>query len=69
MKGQNRMINWTVREVRAELAHSTADERGRVIVGRSSLTVTAHRLQAAAAARGMTEQIHKDLLNSLKNDG
>lgn len=38
------------------------------MIGRPSLTVVARRMQAAAAARGMTEEIHDDLLESLKND-
>jgi hypothetical protein len=68
MKTQDGMIEGTAREVMAKLAHVPADERVRVMIGRPSLTVVARRLQATAAARGMTEQIHDDLLGSLKND-
>jgi len=52
----------------AKLAHVPAGERVRVMVGRPSLTVIARRLQATAAANGMTEAMHDDLLRSLKND-
>ena len=68
MKTQDGMIEGTAQEVMAKLAHVPADEHVRVMVGRPSLTMVARRLQATAAARGMTEQIHDDLLGSLKND-
>jgi hypothetical protein len=68
MKTQDGIIEGTVQEVMAKLAHVPAGERVRVMVGRPSLTVIARRLQTTAAANGMTEAIHNDLLRSLKND-
>ena len=62
------VIEGTAREVMAKLADVPPTERVRVIIGRPSLTVIARRLQATAAANGMTEEIHDDLLRSLKND-
>ena len=52
----------------AKLAYAPAGERVRVMVGRPSLTVITRRLQATAAANGMSGAIHNDLLRSLKND-
>jgi hypothetical protein len=52
----------------AKLAYVLAGEHVRVMVGRPSLSVIARRLQATAAANGMTAEIHNDLLRSLKND-
>lgn len=69
MKTQDGIIEGTAQEVMAKLAHVPAGERVRVMVGRPSLTVIARRLQATAAANGMTEAMHDDLLRSLKNDG
>jgi hypothetical protein len=66
MKTQDGIIEGTAREVMAKLAHVPADEHVRVLVGRPSLTMAARRLQATAAANGMTEEIHNDLLRSLK---
>jgi hypothetical protein len=51
-----------------KLAHVPANQRVRVMVGRPSLGAIARRLQATASANGMTEEIHDDLLQSLKND-
>lgn len=68
MKSQDAVFEGTAQEVMVKLAHVPAGERVRVMVGRPSLTVIARRLQAAAAARGMTAEIHDDLLRSLKND-
>jgi hypothetical protein len=62
------VIEGTAREVMAELARIPAGEHVRAMVGRPSLSVIARRLQASAAAKGMTQEIHDDLLRSLKND-
>jgi len=62
------VIEGTAREVMAKLADVPADERVRAIIGRPGLTVIARRLQATAAANGMTEEIHDELLRSLNND-
>jgi hypothetical protein len=35
---------------------------------RPSLTVIARRTQATAAANGMTDKVHDELLRSIKND-
>ena len=68
MKTRDQVIEGTAQEVMAKLAHVPAGERVRVMVGRPSLSVIARRLQATAATNGMTEEIHSDLLRSLKND-
>jgi hypothetical protein len=68
MKLQDRVIEGTAREVMVKLAHVPADERVRVMVGRPSLSVIARRLQATALANGMTDEVHDELLGSLKND-
>jgi hypothetical protein len=68
MKTQDRVIEGTAREVMAKLAHVPANERVRVMVGRPSLSVIARRLQATASTNGVTEEIHDDLLRSLKNN-
>jgi hypothetical protein len=67
MKPQDGIIEGTAREVMAKLAHLPADEHVRVMVGRPSLSVIARRLRATAFAHGMTDEIHDDLLRSLKN--
>lgn len=69
VKAQDGVIEGTAREVMAKLAQMPAGERVRVMVGRPSLTVIARRLQATAAANGMTDEIHDDLMRSLTNDG
>ena len=68
MKTQDGVIEGTAQEVIAMLAHVPAGERVRVMVGRPSLSVIARRLQATAAANGMTDEVHDELLGSLKND-
>ena len=68
MKTQDGIIEGTVREVIEKLALVPDDEHVRVLVGRPSLNMVARRLQATAAANGMTEEIHNELLKSLKND-
>jgi hypothetical protein len=68
MKTQDGVIEGTAREVMAKLADVPAGEHVRAMVGRPSLSVIARRLQATAAANGMTEEIHNDLLRSLKNN-
>jgi hypothetical protein len=68
MNTRDGVIEGTAQEVMAKLAHVPAGERVRVMVGRPSLSLIARRLQATAAAHGMSEAIHDDLLRSLKND-
>jgi len=68
MTTRDRVIEGTAQEVMAQLADVPAGERVRVMVGRPSLSVIARRLQATAAANGMTETVHNDLLRSLTND-
>jgi hypothetical protein len=68
VKPEDAVIEGTAQEVIARLAGLPADERVRVMVGRPSLSLIARRLQATAAANGMTEQIHDELLEFLKND-
>jgi hypothetical protein len=68
VKPGDAVIEGTAQEVIARLAGLPAEERVRVMVGRPSLSVIARRLQATAAANGMTEEIHYELLESLKHD-
>jgi hypothetical protein len=68
MKAQDGVIEGTAQEVIAKLALMPASAPVRVMVGRPSLSIMARRLQATAAANGMTETVHHDLLRSLKND-
>ena len=65
---QNGVIEGTAREVMAKLAHMPADIRVRAMIGRPSLNVIARRLQATAAANGMTDALHDELMESLKSD-
>ncbi len=60
-------IEGTAQEVMARLTHVPPGQRVRLMVGRPSLSVIARRLQATAAANGMTDKIHDDLLKSLNN--
>jgi hypothetical protein len=69
MKPEDRVIEGTARDVIAQLAHLPAGARVRAMVGRPSLSVIARRLQATAAANGMTAETHDNLLRSLTNDG
>jgi len=62
------VIEGTAQEVMAQLAAVPPGERVRLMVGRPSLSVIAHRLHATAAANGMTAEIHDELLKSLKTD-
>ena len=62
METQDGFIEGTAQEIMARLAHVPAGERVRLMVGRPSLSVIAPALQATAAANGMTEDIHNDLL-------
>jgi len=65
MKAQNSFVEGTAEEVIAKLALLPASTPVRVMVGRPSLSIMARRLQATAAANGMTETVHSDLLRSL----
>ncbi len=69
MKTQDGVIEGTAREVIAQLAQLPAEEHVRVVVGRPSLSLIGRRLQAIAAANGVTDAIHDELLGSLKQDG
>ena len=62
------VIEGTAKEIRAELARIPDDEVMRLMLGRPSLTIIARKLQAEAAARGMTEASSDALIASLKND-
>jgi hypothetical protein len=68
VKTQAEVIEGTAQEVMEKLAQVPADEHVRVMIGRPSLSVIARRLQATALANGLTEEIHEELLRSLKND-
>jgi len=68
METHEGIIEGTAQEVMAALARMPPNERVRLMVGRPSLTLIARRLQAAASARGMTADIHDELLRSLKHD-
>ncbi len=69
MKSHGEVIEGTAQEVIARLADVPAGERVRAVIGRPSLSRIARRLQEAAAAHGMTEGIHDELLASWKNGG
>jgi hypothetical protein len=69
MTTENGIIEGTAREVIARLAEVPADEYVRAMVGHPSLSLIARRLQATALASGMTDEVHDDLLRSLKTDG
>jgi hypothetical protein len=69
MTTENGIIEGTAREVIARLAEVPAEEHVRAMVGRPSLSLIARRLQATALANGMTDEVHDDLLRSLKTDG
>ena len=62
------IIEGTARDVIAKLAQVPQGEHVRVMVGRPSLSAIARRLQATAAANGMTDAVH-DLMRSLKDPG
>jgi hypothetical protein len=63
---QDGIIEGTAREVIAELVRVPADQPVRAIVGHPSLSLIARRLQGTAAANDMTEEVHDDLMRSLK---
>jgi hypothetical protein len=62
------IIEGTAQEIIAKLSHIPADQRVRLMVGRPSLSAIARRLQATAAANGMTQEIHDEFLKSLRKD-
>ncbi len=53
----------------ARLAELPPGERVRLMIGRPSLSIIARELQATAASNGMTDEIHDELLKSLKHHG
>jgi hypothetical protein len=61
------LIKSTAGEIAAELRQRGIDpERPvTVLVGRPSLSIIARRLQREAAARGMTEALHDQLMGDL----
>jgi hypothetical protein len=69
MKSEAGVIEGTAQEVMAELARVPANQPVRAFVGHPSLTIVARQLQAMAAANGMTEEVHDELIRSLQNDG
>jgi hypothetical protein len=68
MEPYDAVIQGTAQQVMAALAHVPPGERVSAMVGRPSLTLIARRLQATAAANGMTEDVHDELLESLKQE-
>ncbi len=66
---QGSVIEGTAREIMARLAQVPPGERVRLVIGRPSLSVIAKRLQETAASNGMTNEIHDELLKSLKHEG
>ncbi len=68
MKSCAEVIEGTAQEVMARLARVPAGERVRATVGSPSLSAIARDLQATAAANGMIQDIHDELLASWKND-
>ena len=69
MRQNAEVIEGTAQEVIERLARVRAGERVRVMIGRPSLTGIARRLQQTAAANGMTQDIHDELLATWKNNG
>ena len=67
MDPQAKVVEGTAKQIREELRQLPDDIVVRLMVGRPSLSIIASRLQAEAAARGMTKEIHDDLISSLKN--
>ena len=60
------LFEGTAKEVRTRLANVPDDERVRVLVGSPALGIVARRLQAEAAANGMIDEIHDELMRSFK---
>jgi hypothetical protein len=65
MRAEGIVIEGTAEEVMARLAQVPAGERFRVLIGNPSLAVIARRLQATAAANGMTDDVYDELMKSL----
>jgi hypothetical protein len=68
MATQARVIEGTAKQIKAALAEMPEDAVVRLMVGRPSLSIIAHKLQSEAAARGMTDAHHDALMASLKKD-
>ena len=66
---QDSVIEGTAQEIMGRLAEVPPGERVRVVIGRPSLSTIARRLQETAASIGMTDEIHDELLKSLKHEG
>jgi hypothetical protein len=69
MKSDSGVIEGTAQEVMAELARVPANQPVRAFVGHPSLTIIARQMQAVAAANGMTDDVHAELMRSLKTGG
>jgi hypothetical protein len=68
MDGYTEIMKGTAREIRQELTRVPDDAVVRLIIGRPSLSAIARKLQAEAAAKGMTAAAHDALMASLKDD-
>ena len=68
MATQPGVIEGTAKEIQAALAKMPEDVVVRLMVGRPSLSIIARKLQSEAAARGMTEAQHDELMASMKDD-
>jgi hypothetical protein len=66
---QSGVIEGSAQEIMARLAELPPGERVRLMIGRPSLSIIARELQATAASNGMTDEIHDELLKSLKHHG
>jgi hypothetical protein len=64
MRSEAGVIEGTAQEVMAELARIPANQPVRAFVGHPSLTIIARQLQAVAAANGMTQDIHDELIRA-----
>jgi hypothetical protein len=62
------VIQGTAKEIKAALAQIPDDEIVRLMIGRPSLSIIARKLQTEAANNGMTDALHDELMDSLKDD-
>jgi hypothetical protein len=68
MEPQTGILEGTASQIKAALSQMPDDAIVRLIVGRPSLSIIARKLQGEAAARGMTQAVHDELMLSLKDD-
>jgi hypothetical protein len=66
MRQQAGVIEGTAKQIRAKLNQVPDDEIVKLMLGRPSLSIIARKLQAEALARGMTDNVHDELINSVK---